>query len=90
MLAKGDIERKEAEERFEELEKKFQKKLTKEAILSMMESGHLTIEEGEIELRDLESRKNKDNKTVKQQHPESKHAPIVPPMCRKNAQRPKQ
>ena len=59
----------------------------------MMESGHLTMEESEIELRDLELRESKNNKTPIQQIPEKKqekHATIVPSMCQKNMQGSKQ
>ena len=86
MVARGEITQEEAEERFEELGRKFQEKLTREAILDMMESGHLTMEESEVELRELESRERKNNKTPVRKIPEEKwkkHATIVPSMCKK-------
>ena len=59
----------------------------------MVESEHLTMEEGEVELKDLESREIKNNETRKQQLPEEKkkrHATIVPSMFNENTQRPNQ
>ena len=63
-----------------EIGRRLQKKLTRKAILDMMKSGHLTIEECEVELRDLESREKEVNKTPEQQ----KRATMVPNMHRAN------
>ena len=47
----------------EELKPRWQRKVTKKAILSMIKSGHLTSDEGETELRKLGiSMENKEEK----------------------------
>ena len=56
MAARGEITKQEAKERFKEIGQTFQKKMTKEAILDMMETGYLTMEESEVELKELEAR----------------------------------
>ena len=48
---------------------RFKKKLTRKAIIDMVNSQHLTMEEGKAELKDLESRETKNNKDKKQQLP---------------------
>ena len=71
----------------EEIGRRLQEKLTREAILDMMESGHLTMEESEVELRELESRERKNNKTPARKAPGEKwkkHATIVPSMGKGN------
>ena len=62
--SKFRITQEEAKVRLTERGRKLQEKLTREAILDMMESGHLTIEESEIELKRLELR-NKENSSHK-------------------------
>ena len=52
----------ETKKRQEELGLRLQRKLTREAILDMVESQYLTMEEGEVELKDLESREVENNK----------------------------
>ena len=93
MVARGEMTQEEAEERFEEIGRRFQEKLTREAILDMMESGHLTMEESEVELRELESRERKNNRTPIRKSPKEKwkkHAKIVLSMGKGNMRRVKQ
>ena len=54
----------------EEANTKFRRKLTRKAILDMMESQHLTMEEGEIELKGLGALDMEHNKSREQQVPE--------------------
>ena len=65
-------------DRFEELGRKFRRKLTRGTILDMMESGDLTMEEREMELRDLESRENKDSEMENDKHNVNKNESVTP------------
>ena len=77
MVARGEMTQEEAEERLEEIGRRFQEKLTREAILDMMESGHLTMEESEVELRVRIKRKKKqqdpNKKKPKRKMEETRH-----------------
>ena len=57
-----------AENKCEELGKELRRKITRRNITEMMDNGELTMEESEIELRNLESRENKDNKVRNDKH----------------------
>ena len=60
MVRKGEMTYGEAEEKFEQLGKEFRRKITRRNILEMMDNGDLTMEEREIELRNLEAGEDKD------------------------------
>ena len=67
-----------AKTKFEELGEKFSRKMRMEHIMDMMNKGELTMEEGEIELRNLESRENKDNNTMNDKHDNNRNKPVRP------------
>ena len=69
MVARGEMTQEEAEERFKEIGRRFQEKLTREATLDMMESGHLTMEESEVELRVRIKRKKNGRNTPRLSRP---------------------
>ena len=78
MVKKGEITYRQAETKFEELGRKFSRKMTMKNIMDMMNNGELTMEEGEIELRNLESRENKDNNTMNDKHDNNRNKPVRP------------
>ena len=59
----------EAKEKFKKRGEALRKKITRKIILDVMETGHLTMEEGEVELKELETRQRVNKETPKEQTP---------------------
>ena len=76
MVEKSEMTYRQAETKFEELDKESSRKMTRSNIMDMMVNGELTMEESEIELRNLESRENEDNDNRNDKH--NRNEPIRP------------
>ena len=78
MVKKDEMTYRQAETKFEELGKEFSRKMLRRNIMDMMDNGELTMEESEIELRNLESRENKDNDTRNDKHNNNRYESTRP------------
>ena len=78
IIAQTSVETKKNQE---EIGMRLRNKLTKKIILDMIETGHQTMEEGKVELKELETKQRADKERHKEKSPREKwekHANIAP------------